>query len=457
MRGLRLRTRVTLSFALGALLVSSLLAVATFGITRETTLRQRQNSSQDQFFKNLSLVREQLNNPRANIDQILDSLPGLAGSRPLLFHDGEWITTFLQPADVPERMRDVVVTRADVPFRQRYSQGNRPQLALGMQVPATDSLYFEVIPLEELNDILRRLALTLALTGLVTTVAGALVGIWVSSRVLRPVRDISGAAEAIAGGRLDTRLEHVDDPDLASLVDPFNDMASALEARIDRDARFASDVSHELRSPLMTLRASIAVLEARRDDLSERSQAALDLLVEDVIRFEGLVENLLEISRADAGQADMAIDSVNVAELVMHTVESAPDPAVPISIEEDAMDTVIRGDKRRLAQVITNLLDNAAKHGGGATSVDVKREDGAIRIIVEDEGPGIPRDESELVFERFARGMAARSRGAGAGAGLGLALVQEHVRLHKGEVWVEDRSDGMAGARFVVELPITKR
>ena len=457
MRGLRLRTRVTLSFALGALLVSSLLAVATFGITRETTLRQRQNSSQDQFFKNLSLVREQLNNPRANIDQILDSLPGLAGSRPLLFHDGEWITTFLQPADVPERMRDVVVTRADVPFRQRYSQGNRPQLALGMQVPATDSLYFEVIPLEELNDILRRLALTLALTGLVTTVAGALVGIWVSSRVLRPVRDISGAAEAIAGGRLDTRLEHVDDPDLASLVDPFNDMASALEARIDRDARFASDVSHELRSPLMTLRASIAVLEARRDDLSERSQAALDLLVEDVIRFEGLVENLLEISRADAGQADMAIDSVNVAELVMHTVESAPDPAVPISIEEDAMDTVIRGDKRRLAQVITNLLDNAAKHGGGATSVDVEREDGAIRIIVEDEGPGIPRDESELVFERFARGMAARSRGAGAGAGLGLALVQEHVRLHKGEVWVEDRSDGMAGARFVVELPITKR
>ena len=457
MRGLRLRTRVTLSFALGALLVSSLLAVATFGITRETTLRQRQNSSQDQFFKNLSLVREQLNNPRANIDQILDSLPGLAGSRPLLFHDGEWITTFLQPADVPERMRDIVVTRADVPFRQRYSQGNRPQLALGMQVPATDSLYFEVIPLEELNDILRRLALTLALTGLVTTVAGALVGIWVSSRVLRPVRDISGAAEAIAGGRLDTRLEHVDDPDLASLVDPFNDMASALEARIDRDARFASDVSHELRSPLMTLRASIAVLEARRDDLSERSQAALDLLVEDVIRFEGLVENLLEISRADAGQADMAIDSVNIAELVMHTVESAPDPAVPISIEEDAMDTVIRGDKRRLAQVITNLLDNAAKHGGGATSVDVEREDGAIRIIVEDEGPGIPRDESELVFERFARGMAARSRGAGAGAGLGLALVQEHVRLHKGEVWVEDRSDGMAGARFVVELPITKR
>jgi signal transduction histidine kinase len=102
---------------------------------------------------------------------------------------------------------------------------------------------------------------------------------------------------------------------------------------------------------------------------------------------------------------------------------------------------------------VTNLLDNAAKYGGGATSVSVLGDRQVVRIAVEDAGPGVPDEEKDLIFERFARGVSAGARRGGSGAGLGLALVAEHVALHDGDVWVEDRLDGASGARFVVELP----
>ena len=142
-----------------------------------------------------------------------------------------------------------------------------------------------------------------------------------------PVADASEAAKAIAGGRLETRLAPTDDPDLGVLASSFNDMAAALQQRVERDARFASDVSHELRSPLMTLSASIDVMEARRDEMPERAQAALDLLVSDVARFRGLVEDLLEISRFDAGAIRLHLEDLRVSQFVRNAVavSSAPD------------------------------------------------------------------------------------------------------------------------------------
>ena len=132
---------------------------------------------------------------------------------------------------------------------------------------------------------------------LVTTLAGAALGYWISRRTLRPLSNVGVAAEAIAGGRLDTRLEGGDDPDLEALVTSFNHMAQALEERIERDGRFASDVSHELRSPLMTLAASIEVLATRREEMPDESaQAAVDLMAADIARFQQLVDDLLEIS-----------------------------------------------------------------------------------------------------------------------------------------------------------------
>jgi signal transduction histidine kinase len=265
---------------------------------------------------------------------------------------------------------------------------------------------------------------------------------------------VSTAATALAAGRLDTRLESSDDPDLRPIAESFNDMAQALQDRIESDARFASDVSHELRSPLMTLAASIEVMDNQRDELPERSRAALDLMVADIDRFRQLVEDLLEISRFDAGVVRLELEEVHLAELVMQAVSHSTDADLPVDLDAELAGVVVQADKRRIVRVLANLIDNAAKYGGGATSVSLRQVEGGVQIAVEDRGEGVPVEDRELIFGRFSRGGAAGRRGSSDGVGLGLALVAEHVNLHGGRVWVEDRADGEPGARFVVELPV---
>ncbi|MFZ9706909.1 MAG: sensor histidine kinase [Ilumatobacteraceae bacterium] len=297
---------------------------------------------------------------------------------------------------------------------------------------------------------------SLVLATIITVLVGLILGIVSSERVVRPLAGAADAARAIADGRLDTRLEPTDDPDLNALTDSFNDMVARLQDRVERDARFASDVSHELRSPLMTLAASVEVLSSRRDELTERSQAALDLLVADVARFSGLVEDLLEISRYDAGAVRINHDTLRVNELVEQSVKASSLPRTPVHVDDRCHQMVLSGDRRRLARVVANLIDNARNHGGGAASVRVAPADDSashVWICVEDTGDGVPEADRERIFERFSRGAGASKRGAGEGAGLGLALVREHVRLHGGRVWTESRHDGTPGASFVVELP----
>jgi signal transduction histidine kinase len=195
----------------------------------------------------------------------------------------------------------------------------------GVGIPLEDSTaaYFEFSDLSDANTTLRNVGLSLLFGGMITTLAGALTGMIAAKRAIRPLGDAAQAAKAIAGGRLDTRLENTDDHDLQLLSTAFNDMAEALQNRVERDARFASDVSHELRSPLMTLAASVEVMQARREEMPERAQAALDLLVGDVSRFQGLVEDLLEISRFDAGAIRLHLEDLLVAEFVRQAVASA--------------------------------------------------------------------------------------------------------------------------------------
>jgi signal transduction histidine kinase len=209
----------------------------------------------------------------------------------------------------------------------------------------------------------------------------------------------------------------------------------------------------------MTLAASVEVMQARRDEMPERAQAALDLLVGDVARFQGLVEDLLEISRFDAGAIRLHLEDLLVAEFVRQAVAVSSLPRTKLTVSDRAEGLILHGDRRRLARVVANLIDNARVHGGGEPEITVTEAEGEgeplahVWIVVEDHGSGIPAEERTLVFERFARGAVAGRRSSSDGAGLGLALVDEHVRMHGGRVWVEDRSDGEPGARFVLELP----
>jgi two-component system, OmpR family, sensor histidine kinase MtrB len=454
---LGLRARVTLAFALGALVLSLSLSALTYLLVRNYLLDQRESSAVRQTYLNARLTRDGLRTLNPVVPRILAGLQAPADSRSVLFYDGNWFASAVGTGrdSLPKALRARVAS--GTPARQSFRRDGHPELAVGVPVPPLGARYFEIFSLDEAEKTLDTLALSLLAAGMLTTVAGAVVGRWASTRLLRPVADVAKAAAAIAGGRLETRLGGIEDADLATLASSFNSMVDALSDRIERDARFASDVSHELRSPLTTLATSVEVLLSRRSEMPIRARAALDLLAGDVKRFQRLVEDLLEISRFDAGVAELHLEEVRLAELVERAVRSAAGPDLPVELGDGVEGLIVEVDKRRLERVIANLIQNAAKYGDGATRVMVARGRSVAFVAVEDAGPGVPPAERQAVFERFFRGSASgRRRGSGSdGSGLGLSLVAEHVRLHGGQVWVEDGLEGR-GARFVVELPVAR-
>ena len=459
-RRLALRTRILLMFGLGAMLLSGFLAAAAYSFTRSSVVNQRETASVEQAYRNAQVAQDELVSNTPNAAAAVERLRSLGVSRFAIVYRDTWSASSAQygPDVIPSALLARVVGESTASRMIAPVDGSQT-LVIGVPLTVTDASYFEFVPLDDAQSTLSSVLLSLLFAGFITTIAGVMLGALAASRAVRPLGDAAQAAKAIAGGRLDTRLEPTDDPDLRVLANAFNDMAAALEARVERDARFASDVSHELRSPLTTLAASAEVMQARRDEMPERAQAALDLLVADVTRFQGLVADLLEISRFDAGAIRLNLEELLVAEFVRQAVAVSSMPHTPVSVTPRAEMVVIRGDRRRLARVVAHLVDNARLHGGGDAAVSVTEPDGEgeplghVWIVVEDRGTGVPPEERNLVFERFARGAIAGRRSSSDGAGLGLSLVDEHVRLHGGRVWVEDRLDGEPGARFVLELP----
>jgi two-component system, OmpR family, sensor histidine kinase MtrB len=456
---LGLRARITIAFAVGALVLSMLLAAATLGLTRQNLLDQRESNATARTYENAETVRRQLPGPTSegapasDPADVLSSLQTPTGSNPVLLLDDRWFSRTPEFGEdvLPGELRAMV--RGGQAGRMRFDHEGTTQLAVGVPLEDMDGAYFEIVSLGELENTLESIGISLLAAALLSTLAGAAVGWWAARRVLRPLRGIGDAAHALATGQLETRVAASDDGDLATIAESFNDMASSMQERIERDARFASNVSHELRSPLMTLAASIEVLQNQRDDMPDRAKAALDLMAADIARFRQLVEDLLEISRFDAGVMHLDLEEVRVDELVIQAVTASTDVDVTVDIDSDLAGVVVKADKRRLSRVIANLLDNAAKYGDGASRVELRKAGDAVLIAVEDNGPGVLPEDREAIFYRFNRGSSAGHRRGIDGVGLGLALVAEHIRLHGGEVWVEDRADGDAGARFVIELP----
>jgi len=455
---LGLRRRILLIFTIGSLVLSVFLATTTYGLTRSNVERERIDTAINTSQRNAQGVERDLRSRPVDAEAARTSLARIGVQDYLIWYDDNWSAggaTF-EDADVPPPLATRVIDEG-TSASQIVRLGDELNVVVGWDIPSIGA-YFEAFSLDEADSTLSSVRLSLVLAAAITTGLGILLGIFSARRAVRPLGTAAQAASAIAGGRLDTRLETTDDPDLRILTESFNDMAAALQQRVERDARFASDVSHELRSPLMTLSASVEVMQARREELPERSQAALDLLASDVVRFQGLVEDLLEISRFDAGAIRLHMEELLAAEFVRQAVAVSSLPDTPVRVSERAELALIRGDRRRLARVIANLIDNARAYGGGdpEVSITVINPDDEpmshILIAVEDHGPGVAEEERDLVFERFARGGGAGRRTGSEGAGLGLSLVDEHVRMHGGRVWVEDRLDGEPGARFVIEL-----
>ena len=274
---LGLGARISMLFAVGGLLVSLVLAAATLLLTRQQLLDTREQAAAAMAISNATRLSNQLT-PDSTIEDlptIADSLTRIEGSQRIIRLGEAWLPApELDRNDLPPSLVELMARREA--GQMLATVRDKPHLVVAIPLVAFDADYYAVLDLVEVERTLDSLQFVLLGAGAATTLLAALLGSWVSQRALSPLRRVRGAAEAIAGGRLDTRLSRQADPDLDRLADSFNEMARALEARIQRDARFASDVSHELRSPLTTLMASVGVLNARRDELSDRSRTALD-------------------------------------------------------------------------------------------------------------------------------------------------------------------------------------
>jgi two-component system OmpR family sensor kinase len=268
---------------------------------------------------------------------------------------------------------------------------------------------------------------------------------------------IIALTKKIEASRLDQRLPHpgVND-EIGRLVDTLNRMIARLETSFAAVNRFTADASHELRSPLATVRNTVD-LALERPRSAEEQTAAFASIGEEIDRIRSLVEDLLLLARADSGRLVMQMGAVRLGEIVEAQVETHQALAQERNINlrlHRRMDDPIPGDERWLHQVVCNLLDNALKYTpeGGTVSVDMQRVDRVVRCTVSDTGPGIREADLERVFERFFRSDPSRSRTNVPGLGLGLSIAAWVVGEHRGMIRAANEPGG--GARFTVDLPV---
>jgi len=444
-----LRTKVSIFFGLLALVASVSLSVVTYTFARSSLLDERTAAAKAQAISNASQVLAELRRDDSEGfgTWFTDTInPEGDGLNALQLADGTLVGDLRGPEAFPDQLQAAVAERRS--GLQRFSFNGERYIGVGVYLAEVQAGYFEAFPLESTERTLQSVLIAFSVgSGVIVLLAGA-IGIWTSRRLLRPLQRFTDVASAIAGGDLATRVAPERDPDLQPLVNSFNDMADAVQIRIEREERFASDVSHELRSPITALAAATDVLDRRRDELPERSKQAVDVVVNQVRRFDGMVLDLLELARIDAGAADVHLEPADLAALSRRIAKRNGDAELPIDVgpEVPAMMVI---DRIRFERILGNLLDNAKHHAGGAKRIAIEAStDSFVDIVVEDAGPGVDEAERARIFERFARGNASLHR---VGTGLGLALVAEHVDALGGDVWVEDRPGG--GSRFVVHLP----
>jgi two-component system OmpR family sensor kinase len=309
-------------------------------------------------------------------------------------------------------------------------------------------------PLEQ--DFLAAINRYLVLAGLLAAGVALVLSLYLSWRITTPLRAMTVAATALAAGDLSQRVVVHSGDEVGQLANAFNSMAVGMARSQALRRSMVADIAHELRTPLTVLQGN---LEALRDGVLPPSTETLSSLHTETLLLARLVSDLRELSLAEAGQLKLQPAPTDVADLARRSVESlrtgAAARGVNLALELHGELPMVSVDGDRIGQVLRNLLENAVRHSppGGEVRLTVTRDTqdvGGLRVMVTDQGTGIPPDELELVFERFYRADPSRARSTG-GAGLGLAIVRLLVEAHGGRAWAE--SEPGQGARFVFTIP----
>ncbi|MBB1031654.1 HAMP domain-containing histidine kinase [Dietzia sp. SLG310A2-38A2] len=303
-------------------------------------------------------------------------------------------------------------------------------------------LVYPLIAEEQTLGIMRGIVAT---AGLAIIVLSAAIAWMVARQVVLPVRQAASIAQRFANGHLKERMVIRGEDDVARLAMAFNDMAQSLSDQItqleefgDLQKRFTSDVSHELRTPLTTVRMAADIISDSAGDLDPPTKRAVELLESELDRFESLLTDLLEVSRHDAGMAELSVTALDVrgavedaVSTVSHIAESA---GVQVELDMPAEPVVAEVDSRRVERILRNLVANALDHSESKpVRVTLRGSEAALAVSVRDHGVGLKPGEESLVFNRFWRADPSRVRRSG-GTGLGLAIALEDAKLHGGRL-----------------------
>jgi signal transduction histidine kinase len=446
----RLRRRLTIAFTLVAGVSALALAAGSYWIVRETRLDDSVERALDQSRFNLELASSVLEGGtgRAATDELLAALSTRGDFETVGVTDGTSFSSSVSvgPEQVPEGL-EPLVEDGQLAY-QREQVGGTPMLVTGGKVAGSSADLYFFFSEQELKDDLAQLRNILLAGVVVLSLLGALVGALLARRTLAPVARASAAAQSLAEGLLETRIPVERADEFGAWAVSFNEMADALQGKIaalsaaqERERRFTSDVAHELRTPLTALVAEAELLGEHLDRMPDDVRRPAELLVADVGRLRRLVDDLMEISRLDAGAVAASAEPVDLRALVDTVVR---DRGWNGRVQVEGAGGKVTSDPRRIERVVANLVDNALEHGGGDATVLV----GTGTVEVADDGPGIPADQLPHVFERFWKGDPARS---GPGSGLGLAIARENARLLGGDV--EVASEPGRGTRFTFRLP----
>ncbi|MGW5387447.1 MtrAB system histidine kinase MtrB [Nocardia sp. NPDC003963] len=342
--------------------------------------------------------------------------------------------------------------------------------ALIIGSPSSEVPTLEIYLIFPLSNEERSLALmrgTMLVGGVVLLILLAAITALVTRQVVLPIRSAARIAGRFADGRLKERMLVRGDDDIARLAKAFNEMAESLSNQINQleefgnlQRRFTSDVSHELRTPLTTVRMAADLIHGSSDDLDPALARSAELLVTELDRFEGLLNDLLEISRHDAGVAELQVESLDVRMCVRAAISTvrhlARDAAIEVVIDLPEEPVVAEVDPRRVERVLRNLLANAIDHSEGKPVLIRMRGDtqaNALAVVVRDQGVGLRPGEEKLVFSRFWRSDPSRMRRSG-GTGLGLSISVEDANLHDGKLEAWGRPG--VGASFRLTLPLVR-
>ena len=352
------------------------------------------------------------------------------------------------------RSRAVTATLREAPDGTSYISAAAPTDAGGTSV-----LLLTVNP-RDLRAMVRDERMTLGVILLVTLLLSVLLSLFLARTVATPLRRLARAAQRVRLGRareVNVPLLPARRDEIGLLARTLHDMTQSLRNRIDATEAFAADVTHELKNPLASLRSAVDSLE-RTEEPALRKRL-LEVVRHDVHRLDRLIVDIAEVSRLDAELSRARFEPVDLGKLIESLLDiwepRATDHGVRIAFARPRKGSaVIMGEESRLARVLDNLVDNAISFSPPAGLVEIAAADigGKIVVSVEDEGPGEREHQCEAIFNRF-HSMRPEGEAFGRHSGLGLAIARTIVEGHDGRIFVENRHDGLSGARFVISFP----